>query len=222
MELQGKCQFHAFSSSFFSIKNFLYFRFNISLATAKCEINPEADIGLQITCLFRENCIVRNSRVSGEWGEREVDILEDCKNAMPITSGDFFMLYILASEDRFHISINSRPYCVYNYRLPLETLRAIEIRDQIQVVKQVDHRSFYPSPWPAVHASDYFKAFSNDIPILFSPGHVIIITARCFDNKKGQFIIKFMDTWTKREEIHLSVRFDQKTVVRNSMNKIFE
>lgn len=166
--------------------------------------------------------IVRNSRINGAWGEEESHVMDPNTLPNPIVSGEFFLVYILCCEDSFAISINSREFCRFRYRMPLGTIRALEIRDQIQVIKQVDHRTVFPNPWPAVHASDYFKAFSNDQPILFSPGHVIVLTARCFENKKGQFIIKFMDSDTKREELHFSVRFDEKAVVRNSMNKNFE
>ncbi|XP_016984943.1 32 kDa beta-galactoside-binding lectin [Drosophila rhopaloa] len=197
-------------------------RFHINLCTAKSTVDPNADIGLRFSCYFRNDVIVRNTRVSGVWGEEETHVQDPNTLPNPIVSGEFFLVYILCCEDSFAISINSREYCKFRYRLPLGALRALEIRDQIQVIKQVDHRTVFPNPWPAIHASDYFKAFSNDQPILFSPGHVIVLTARCFENKKGQFILKFMDSDTKREELHFSVRFDEKTVVRNSMNKNFE
>ncbi|XP_013097256.1 32 kDa beta-galactoside-binding lectin isoform X2 [Stomoxys calcitrans] len=197
-------------------------KFNLSLMTCKSIINPKADIGFRMSVYFRENIIIRNARINGQWGEEEAEGISRYSQPNPIPSGDFFMIYILACEDKFHISINSIPYCTFKYRLPLESLRAIELKDQIQAIKQIDHRSVFPNPWPPIHASDYFKAFSNDAPILFSPGHVIVITARCFNNKKGQFIIKFMDTDTKREELHFSVRFDEKVVVRNSHNSKFE
>lgn len=179
-------------------------------------------MGLRFSCYFRNDVIVRNARVNGVWGEEETKVMDNITLPNPIISGEFFMVYILALEDAFHISINSREFCKFHYRMPLGAIRTVEIRDQIQVIKQVDHRTVFPNPWPAIHASDYYKAFSNDQPILFSAGHVIVMTARCFENKRGQFIMKFMETDTKREELHFSVRFDDKVVVRNSMNNKFE
>lgn len=163
-----------------------------------------------------------NCRIDGQWRKDSVTNFDQHAITKPIVSGEFFVIYILMGENRFHISINSKAFCVYDYHLPIDLLRTIEIKDQIQVIKQIDHRTIFPNPWPPVHASDYFKAFSSDAPILFRAGHLIVITARCFNNKKGQFIIKFMDADTKKEDIHFSVRFDQKVVVRNSMNKNFE
>lgn len=178
---------------------------------------------MRFSCFFREDYIIRNSRQNGTWGDEETNIhLDEYTARNPIISGDFFMLYIFASDDKFHISINGRPFCTYKYRIPLESIRTLEIRDHIQAIKQIDHRTAFPIPWPAIQASDFGKSFSNDIPILFSPGHLIVITAMCFDNKKGQFIIKFTESDTKREELHFSVRFDQKVVVRNTMNKNYE
>lgn len=185
-------------------------------------IDPNADIGLRFACSFRKDIIVRNARIGGVWGEEEIHDIEGHSLQNPIESGEFFVIYILACEEKFHIAINNRPFCTFRYRMPLQSLRSIEISEQIQVIKQVDHRAVFPYPWPAIQSSDFGKAFSNDSSIMFSPGHLIVITARCFDNKKGQFIIKFLDSDTKREELHFSVRFDQKAVVRNSMNKAFE
>ncbi|XP_053962692.1 32 kDa beta-galactoside-binding lectin isoform X1 [Anastrepha ludens] len=206
----------------YGIKHTYFCRFHINLSTAKIVIDPNADIGLRFSCFFRKDVIVRNARINGVWGEEEIHDIEGHSLQNPIESGEFFVIYILACEEKFHISINNRPFCTFRYRLPLKSLRTIEVCEQIQVIKQIDHRAVFPYPWPAIQASDFGKAFSNDSPIMFSPGHLIVITARCFDNKKGQFIIKFLESDTKREELHFSVRFDQKAVVRNSMNKAFE
>ncbi|XP_033246658.1 32 kDa beta-galactoside-binding lectin-like [Drosophila miranda] len=197
-------------------------RFHIDLSTAKSTVDPDADIGLHFSCYFRNDTIVRNARVNGVWGEEESAVMDTVTLPNPIVSGEFFMVYILACEDSFHISINSRDFCTFRYRMPLSAIRALEIRDQIQVIRQVDHRTVFPNPWPAIHASDNLKAFSNDQPIMFSPGHVIVLTARCSANKQGQFVIHFMDSDTKRDDLHFSIRFNDQVVVRNSMGKNFE
>lgn len=150
------------------------------------------------------------------------NLIDHLLNMNPLSSGEFFMLYLMIGVDSFHIAINNRSFCTFKYRFPVQELRTIELREQIQVIKQIDHRSIYPNPWPSIQASDYFKSFSNDIPILFRVGHLIVITAHCFNNKRGQFIIKFMESDTKREQLHFSVRYDQQVVVRNSMLKNFE
>ncbi|XP_036317850.1 32 kDa beta-galactoside-binding lectin lec-3-like, partial [Rhagoletis pomonella] len=117
--------------------------FHINLATAKSVINPNADIGLRFSCFFRKDLIVRNARINGIWGEEEIHDIEGHSLQNPIEMGEFFVIYILACEEKFHISINNRPFCTFKYRLPLKSLRTIEICEQIQVIKQMDHRAVF-------------------------------------------------------------------------------
>lgn len=132
------------------------------------------------------------------------------------------MICIFASETQFFISINNRPYCRYKYRLPVKLIQTIEIKEHIQVIKQVDHRTIYPYSWPPLQTINSTKSFSNDIPILFTPGHVIVIIGRVFGNPRGQFILKFFENDTNRELLHFNPRFEIGVVVRNAMKKNLE
>lgn len=201
--------------------NLFYNRFTIGIRTSKPGVT-NSNIGLNFTTFFREDVIVRNSFIDDQWGDEETtsNMMENSLQN-PIVPGEFFIICFYMTETKFYISINNRKFCTYNYRLALETLKTIEIYGHIQTIKQVDHRSTFPSPWPPIHSSDFGKAFSNDIPILFTPGHVIVLKARCFDNEKGIFIFKFLDYDTKREEFHMSCRFENKMIVRNAMKKDF-
>lgn len=73
-------------------------------------------------------------------------------------------------DQRFHIAINDEPYCTYNYRVPLESIRTIQITRDIQAVVQIDHRSVYPTSFPAIQVDETKIEFSNDIPKKFTPG----------------------------------------------------
>lgn len=201
--------------------NFIYYRFSIGIRTSKPGVS-NSNIGLSLTTYFREDFIVRNSFIDEQWGDEEttLNLIENSLHN-PIVPGEFFIVCFYMTENKFYISINNRKFCTYNYRLPLEKLKTIEVNGHIQTIKQVDHRTIFPSPWPPIHSSDFGKAFSNDIPILFTPGHVIVLKARCYDNEKGIIIFKFLDYDTKREEFHMSCRFENKIIVRNAMKKDF-
>lgn len=166
-------------------------RFHIDLRTGK---DKNTNIILRLSCRFRQKAITRNSYIDDEWGIEEIEncLDENCTIQNPIIPGEFFMICIFASETQFFISINNRPYCRYKYRLPVKLIQTIEIKEHIQVIKQVDHRTIYPYSWPPLQTINSTKSFSNDIPILFTPGHVIVIIGRVFGNPRGQFILKFL------------------------------
>lgn len=196
-------------------------RLQINLRVSKEEVS---NIGLHISVRFREDAIIRNSRISNIWGHEECEEnLNESTIQNPIIPGDFFILYIFAGESMFHISINHRTYCTFKYRFPIEDLRTIEVKEHIQAILQIDHRSIFPSPWPQVQSSDRSVLFSNDCPVLFSPGHVILIQAIPYHNRKGQFYVLFHEYDTAREGLHFNARFEpHNVVVRNAKNANME
>ncbi|XP_055390538.1 32 kDa beta-galactoside-binding lectin [Condylostylus longicornis] len=195
-------------------------RFKINLRTSKL---PTSDIGLQLHAKFTEDIIIRRTMINEEWlDEERVENLDDNTALNPIVSGDFFVICIFAGENSFHISVNNRPYCIYNYRLPIENIHCIEICEQIQTIKQVDHRASYPYAWPPIQTIWNKVQFNHDVPIMFLPGHIILLTGLCFGSPKGWFTIKFFEAGTKRELLHFNPRFPNQVVVRNAMKPNLE
>lgn len=188
--------------------------------------NKEAisNIGLHLSIRFDEEIIIRNTLINNEWGEEErSEHLYESTSPNPLVPGDFFIVHIFASDEKFHISVNHRPFCTFKYRLSIEQLITVEVRDHLQAVTQIDHRTAFPSPWPPLQYSDPHTVFSNDSPILFTPGHVIVITALPYHDENGRFFVLFMDGDSKREALHFNVRFNpQNVVVRNAMKDNYE
>jgi Galactoside-binding lectin len=126
-------------------------------------------------------------------------------------------------DKSFHIAVNGRKYCDYNFRCPLEDIRTITVHKDVQLINQVDHRQAYPSPFPQIQSEDRKNVFSNDVPKPFLPGQVLIITALPFGNPKGMFTLRFTEGDTKKQALHFNVRFHpHNMVVRNSMNDALE
>lgn len=133
--------------------------------------NKEDNVILQISVRFRDNLVVRNSRVLGEWGDEEIEQNLVHTNAKsPLVPGEKFKFFILMDDTKFHIALNNQRFCAYNYRMPVEDVRTIELTYDLQVVSQVDHRAIYPCPMPALQCEEPNMVFSNDVPRLFRPG----------------------------------------------------
>lgn len=182
----------------------------------------EVDIPFHFSVRFHNENIVRNSLIEQAWGDEEVE--ENLfSSPNPIMCGWDFKVYILAGDERFHISINEQPFCTYNYRLPLENIHAIQVLGDVQRIYQVDHRRAFPSAWPFIHEDiKRGSEISADVPRQFYPGHVIVIHAIPSGNPNGNFIIKFTEGASKRQMFQISVRFNSRITVVNSMTESLE
>lgn len=169
----------------------LSFRLDLNLKGGK---NEADNIVLHISVRFHENAIIRNAKQLGEWGEQEKDEHLDDESGNPIIPGNFhlkfhhkkkkkimsnkffcllgeiFKFYILIGDQQFHIAVNNKPYCTFAYRLPVEDIRTIEVKYDLQTITQIDHRSIYPYPFPPIQYDDSRIVFSNDAPRRFEAG----------------------------------------------------
>lgn len=125
----------------------------------------------------------------------------------------------MLAETKFHIALNNKPLVNFKYNqnlLKLE-IQAIEIAGNLEYLKQLDHHKYFPHTWPPIQIIDDYLDFSNDQPMSFKPGHIMTIRARLEGNNKGRFIIQFRHARdNKRQELHVSVRFDTCKIIRNS------
>jgi hypothetical protein len=195
-------------------------KFHIHFSNGK---NKNANIHLGITVKFREDTISRYSRFDDERNPEEIsENLSQEFLANPIISGDFFKIYILMGDDRFHIAFNDVDYCHYKYKSDISDIHTISLMGDIQIVSQIDHRRIYPILLPMLQFEDPKVVFSGDVPRYFTPGHAVVITAIPSGNKNGMFTIKFFEGPTKKQAFHFNARFQQKMIVVNSMNDALE
>ncbi|CRK92982.1 CLUMA_CG006589, isoform A [Clunio marinus] len=182
----------------------------------------EVDIPFHFSVRFHSENIIRNTLMEQAWGDEEIeDNLMASPN--PIMSGWDFKVYILTGDDRFHVSVNDQPFCTYSYRMPLDTIRAIQVLGDLQKIYQVDHRRAYPSPWPFVQ-QDIRKGqeISFDTPRQFFPGHLMVISAIPSGNPNGTMIFKMTEGSTKRQMLHISCRVHQRLTIVNMMTESHE
>lgn len=157
-----------------------------------------------------------------------------------VTKFQFFVSFFLRPK-QFHIAINNQSYCTYAYRLSIDKIRVLQLKNDLQFVTQVDQRTAFPFLFPPVQFDDPRNAFSNDYPRPFKSGktrfdwffaflfltlcrsiagHIIVITAIPYGNASGWFLLRFTDSASKRQALHFSARFDPHfVVVRTNMSE---
>lgn len=98
-------------------------------------------------------------------------------------------------KSSFHISLNGNEILEMFYRVDNNVLQNIQIAGDVKQITRVDHRQIFPDIWPLQCVMENSSAklhlhFSNDIPIKFQAGHLIVITGRCFGKAlEGNFQI---------------------------------
>lgn len=108
---------------------------------------------------------------------------------------------------------------MYDYRLPIDEIRTIEVTRDLQSISQIDHRTVFPLPMPIVQADGSRIDFSNDAPRKFYAGHVIIITGIPYGSAKGWFAVNFTEGPAGKHALSFNPRFHpDNVVVRNAMN----
>lgn len=190
-------------------------RFDVNIACGKFE---ESGIALHISVRFHESMIVRNACIPeiGWSNEEREENLIDPDTPMPILPGDKFKIYILVAEGKFQVSINGRPYCDFAYRMDIDQIRTISVTKDVAAITNIDHRQVYPYPHPIIQCNEPKYEFSNDVPKLFEPGHVIIMQAIPYGNPQGTFTIRFNEGDNpKKNALFFNVRFHRGVVALN-------
>lgn len=188
--------------------------------------NQLGNIPLRFSVDFYRDIIIRNARDNNEWGieETSVRLSQKQPKTMPIVAGDFFKIYFMILDFKFHIAINDQPYCIFELRQPLDDIGFVNVNHDLQSIIQFDHRRVYPMPAPFIQY-DYDSGsgrqieFSNDIPEPFSAGHVISITAIPYGNIRGNFSLCFFEGAMNKQALNFKVCFESPSmVIKNAMN----
>lgn len=155
--------------------------------------------------------VVMSSFLNSEWRETfKYDLIS-------VNPGDPFRLYIIVTEEKFHVALNDKHLCDYLHQTAPDNIKSIRLTG-LEKVTQVDHRRFYPTPWPPIHENFDTVAFSSDVPYEFLPGAVIVLRMRLTGSSSGSFFIRFNERGTKKQVFHFNPRFAERVVVVNTMN----
>lgn len=190
-------------------------KFSVSLACGK---TGNCDIALMLVVNIAEGKIVRSSLVNGSWSNSECEENLSSNVANPIRRGDVFNIYVLVGDSCYNVSINGAAFCSYKFKQPPKEIRAISVSGDIETVTQLDHRLVFPKIYPLVNHDTPDVVFSSFIPRKYEPGQVTLVSGTAIGNPQGEFVIMFFENDSCRQLIHMNPRFDQQSVVINTMH----
>ncbi|XP_069773189.1 galectin-related protein A isoform X2 [Narcine bancroftii] len=96
-------------------------------------LEPETDIGLQVTVNFWDRSVVRNSKVSGKWGKEEKNI-----PYFPFVPMQHFKMEILCEHQQFRVQVDGQQLFDFTYRIQqLQKLTALKIIGDLRLTKVV-------------------------------------------------------------------------------------
>ncbi|XP_048831484.1 galectin-related protein A-like [Brienomyrus brachyistius] len=103
----------------------------VSLASHPDANDAESDVGLQVTVSFADRAVVRNARLSGQWG-----ISENALSYFPFAAGEPFKMEIVCEHQQFRILVDGQPLCGFSHRLlQLASLTALRVCGDLQLTK---------------------------------------------------------------------------------------
>ncbi|KAK7140408.1 hypothetical protein R3I94_012881 [Phoxinus phoxinus] len=91
----------------------------------------EGDVGLELKVNFSEKAVLRNARLSGQWGTSETAL-----SFFPFAPGEPFKMEIVCEHQQFRILVDGQPLCGFSHRLThLASLTALRVHGDLQLTK---------------------------------------------------------------------------------------
>lgn len=81
---------------------------------------------------FKENVVIRNHNVGGEWGE------EEREGDFPFKKGRVFDVFFVVGDASYRIEVDDVPFCVYKQFVPADKIDAIHVEGDVDLFR-VDH-----------------------------------------------------------------------------------
>lgn len=177
------------------------------------------DDGSEIALMIQADrkTVTLSSRINHETVSTEIiesDILAE---------NSTFKFSLLTFDDKFSIALNDTHLCYYKFECELSKIKVVRVLGDVTKVNQFDHRSVFPVVCPLLQSDTPKVSFSCDVPTQFCENTVIVIRASLKGNKEtGRFFIRFNEQGTTKQLFHFNPRFDEKSIIVNSMNDNLE
>lgn len=203
----------------------------------RIDLCMQPDIAFHVSPRFHEGCVVRNSLLYGNWGNEE----RHPAGLGGLVQGQSFELMILTELSHYKLAISGRHLAEFMHRIPFQNVRTLEISGPVQV-HRIEFRTNYTAPaypvlpgfppvicpsgppLPAVISPTTLKPVYNPaLPLSYpmfgglSQGMVICFSGRPTNSPHRFNFDMACGSYPNADVgLHVSVRFDQYAVVRNS------
>ncbi|XP_073821278.1 uncharacterized protein [Musca autumnalis] len=190
-------------------------RFHIKFASDKLNKNPNTTIEFEVDINGKERYVRVQSTMAFE---EEISRFAAEKDEINIK--------IMYFNDMISLSMNEKDISKITLDRPYDPsfkINALQIVGDIKFIERVDHRSSFPALWPPSkfipHNVDRM-CLSNDIPVKFQPGHLMVLTARCYGSSDGNFFINMKHANNETLIMQFKVDFRNQLVYRSHWNQL--
>jgi len=170
-------------------------RFTVNFHCVSADFSGN-DVPLHMSVRFDEGKIVLNSFANGEWGKED-------RKSNPFKKGEPFDIRIRAHDDKFVIFCDQKEFKEFEHRLPLSSISHMSIDGDLYLNTVHWGGKYYPVPYESGIAGGL--GTDKSLHIFATP------------EKKGK---RFNINLLKRNGdicFHFNCRFDEKAVIRNSL-----
>ena len=179
------------------------------------EDKDHREIPFHMSCRFQENVIVRNHKTKSTFGVEDKTPGKN-KQTNPLKAGEDFTVLILVGSDRFHVSVNNKDFCEFPFRMPLSSVKVLQVLQDVEYIRRADHLTAYPAPYPPPYMRDTEFSFSSDVPALLSKGHVMVLHATALGNAAGNFSIHFLNGQAPKTAVVFNVALPPRSIITRS------
>lgn len=165
-------------------------------------------IPLHFGVRFDEKAVIRNTRSSNaKWGvEERSENIFDGNESNPLTRGDHFKITIYCDVTKFFISMNDKPFCIYDYRLELSKIKWLDVRDGFESIYQVKQNVANPKLWP----EDIGAVHRFTLPNKFKIGDEISLKGTIHEDSEGMFYLNLFNDAIRRTFFKIRVYMKEK------------